>query len=102
MLVLLIMQVSVVKHEQKPIVHSRQMQFRQRRGKVWEPQVVLEPDDVQERMRKTIDYMIQHATFQRDQVILLLLRQTGARLSEIIEMTAGGYRAATRIQVVRW
>ena len=69
-------------------------QFRQRRGKVWEPQVVLEPDAVQERMRKTIDYMIQHATFQRDQVILLLVRQTGARISEVIEMTVGGYRAA--------
>ena len=45
-------------------------------------------------MRKTVDYLIRHATFQRDQVILLLVRQTGARISEIIEMTAGGYRAA--------
>jgi integrase len=70
--------------------------FRQRRGKVWEPQVVLEPDAVQQRMRETIDFMILHATFQRDQVILLLLRQTGARLSEVIEMTAGGYRSARR------
>jgi len=69
-------------------------QFRQRRGKVWEPQVVLEPEAVQERMRKTVDYMIKHATFQRDQVILLLVRQTGARISEVLEMTAGGYRAA--------
>src|SRR5438105_3321027 len=42
--------------------------FRQRRGKVWEPQVVLEPDEVQKRMRETIDFMVQHATFQRDQV----------------------------------
>jgi hypothetical protein len=71
-------------------------QFRQRRGKVWEPQVVLEPDAVQERMRKTIDYMVHYATFLRDQIILLLLRQTGARLSEVLEMTAGGYRAARR------
>src|SRR5258708_5087795 len=71
-------------------------QFRQRRGKVWEPQVVLEPDAVQERMRKTIDYMVQHVTFERDQVILLLLRQTGARLSEVIEVTVGGYRNAPR------
>lgn len=69
-------------------------QFRQRRGKVWEPEVVLEPDEVQKRMRKTIDYMGQHAPFLRDQVILLLLRQTGARLSEVLEMTVGGYRAA--------
>jgi len=37
-------------------------QFRQRRGKVWEPQVVLEPNAVQERLRQTVDYMIQHAT----------------------------------------
>jgi hypothetical protein len=49
--------------------------FRQRRGKIWEPEVALEPDAVQERMRKAIDFMIQHASFQRDQVILLLLRQ---------------------------
>ena len=69
-------------------------QFRQRRRKVWEPQVVLAPDAVQERMRKTIDYMVHHAIFMRDQVILLLIRQTGARLSEVLEMTAGGYRAA--------
>src|SRR2546421_9669709 len=53
--------------------------FRQKRGKVWTPEVVMEPDAIQERMRQTIDHMIKHATFQRDQVILLLLRQTGAR-----------------------
>ena len=69
-------------------------QFRQRRGKVWEPQVALEPDAVQQRMREVIDFMVLHTTFQRDQVILLLLRQTGARLSEILEMTVGGYRNA--------
>jgi len=68
--------------------------FRQRRGKVWEPEVVLEPDAVHQRMRSTIDFMVKHATFQRDQVILLLIRQTGARLSEAIEMTVGGYRNA--------
>jgi integrase len=68
--------------------------FHQRRGKVWEPELVLEPDTVQERMRETIDYMARHTTFLRDQIILLLLRQTGARLSEILEMTIGGYRSA--------
>ena len=68
--------------------------FRQKRGKAWTPEVVMEPEAVQDRMRQTIDYMISHATFQRDQVVLLLLRQTGARLSEIIEMTAGGWRSA--------
>lgn len=68
--------------------------FRQKRGRVWEPSVVMEPDEVQERIRTTLDFMIAHATFQRDQVILLLLRQTGARLSEIVQMTVGGYRRA--------
>src|SRR2546429_5770624 len=61
-----------------------------------EPQVVLEPDAIQERMRKTIDFMVQHVAFERDRVILLLLRQTGARLSEVVEMTVGGYRNAQR------
>jgi Phage integrase family len=68
--------------------------FRQKRGKVWAPEVIMEPEAVQERMRESIDFMIEHASFRRDKVILLLLRQTGARLSEIIEMTAGGYRNA--------
>src|SRR5216110_171100 len=71
--------------------------FRQKRGKVWAPEVVMEPDAVQERMRQTIDFMITHTTFLRDQVILLLLRQTGARLSEIVEMTVGGYKNAHHV-----
>lgn len=72
-------------------------QFRQRRGKVWEPQVVLEPDAVQQRMREIIDFMALHTNFQRDRVILLLLKQTGARLSEILEMTVLGL---VRVEVV--
>lgn len=68
--------------------------FRQKRGKVWTPEIIMEPEAVQERMRKIIDSMVEHATFKRDQVILLLLRQTGARLSEIVEMSVGGYRKA--------
>ncbi len=68
--------------------------FRQKRGKVWEPGVVMEPDDVMQRIRQTIDFMMKQATFQRDKVVLLLLRQTGARLSEILELTVGGYRKA--------
>jgi len=68
--------------------------FRQKRGKAWEPNVVMEPDDVMLHIRQTIDFMIKRATFQRDKVVLLLLRQTGARLSEILELTAGGYRKA--------
>ena len=39
-------------------------------------------------------YMTNHAPKQRDKVVLLLLRHTGARLHEILGMTAGGYRKA--------
>jgi integrase len=72
--------------------------FRQKRGKVWEPGVVMEPDEVQQRVYQAIDFMIDHASFLRDKLILLLLRQTGARLSEIVEMTVGGYRHAQHPQ----
>ncbi len=48
------------------------------------------------QMQKTIDFMVRHAPYQRDQIILLLLRQTGARLIEIVELTVGGYRNARR------
>src|SRR5438270_4849866 len=45
-------------------------------------------------MIKTVDYIVKKDTYKSDQVILLLVRQTGARISEVLEMTAGGYRAA--------
>jgi site-specific recombinase XerD len=68
--------------------------IRQHRGKVWEPQLAMEPDAVQEQMRKAVDWMIAHAPTLRDQVVLRLLRTTGARLTEILSLTAGGYRGA--------
>lgn len=68
--------------------------IRQYRGQVWEPQVAMEPDAVQEQMRKAVNWMIQQAPTLRDQVVLRLLRTTGARLSEILSLTVGGYRSA--------
>ena len=38
--------------------------------------------------------MTLHATTQRDRLVFLLLRETGARLNEILSLTAGGYRKA--------
>ncbi len=68
--------------------------IRQYRGKVWEPQLVMESDTVQDKMRDAVNWMIQHTSTLRDQVVLQLLRTTGARLSEILTLTAGGYRQA--------
>jgi len=46
-------------------------------------------------MWNALVYMTAHAPTQRDKVVLLLLRHTGARLHEILGMTVGGYRKAT-------
>lgn len=68
--------------------------FRQGKRKAWQPRLALESDEVRERMWQALIYMTHHAPTQRDKVVLLLLRHTGARLHEILGMTAGGYRSA--------
>jgi site-specific recombinase XerD len=66
--------------------------FRQGKRKHWQPKIALESAEVRERMWNALIYMTHHAPTQRDKVVLLLLRHTGARLHEILGMTAGGYR----------
>lgn len=68
--------------------------FRQRRGEVWKPDVTLTSEQIQERVNADLDWMTMHASTQRDRLIFTILRETGARLSEILSMTAGGYRRA--------
>ena len=68
--------------------------FRQGKRKAWQPKLVLESAEVRERMWQALIYMTQHAPTQRDKVVLLLLRHTGARLHEILGMTVGGYQKA--------
>jgi site-specific recombinase XerD len=69
--------------------------FRQGRRKQWQPKIALESAEVRGRMWNALVYMTQHAPTQRDRVVLLLLRHTGARLHEILGLTVGGYRKAT-------
>ena len=68
--------------------------FRLKRGKPWQPEVALTSEQIQQRMNKDLDWMMSHASTQRDRLVFLLLRQTGARLNEILSLTAGGYRKA--------
>lgn len=68
--------------------------FRQGKRKHWQPKIALESAEVRERMWNALIFMTHHAPTQRDKVVLLLLRHTGARLHEILGMTAGGYRKA--------
>jgi len=68
--------------------------FRQRRGEPWKPAVTLTSEQIQERMNTDLDWMTRHASTQRDRLVFMILRESGARLSEILSMTAGGYRKA--------
>jgi integrase len=64
--------------------------FRQRRGEPWKPNVTLTSEQIQKRMNIDLDWMTRHAISQRDRLIFMLLRETGARLSEILTMTVLG------------
>jgi hypothetical protein len=68
--------------------------FRQRRGESWKPDITLTSEQIQQRMNADLDWMTRHASTQRDRLVLMILRETGARLSEILSMTAGGFRKA--------
>jgi hypothetical protein len=71
--------------------------FRQRRGEVWKgwhPSAALTSEQIQQRMNTDLDWMTVHAYTQRDRLVFLILRETGARLNEILSMTAGGIRRA--------
>lgn len=68
--------------------------FRLRRGKVWHPDAALTSAQIQERMNTDLDWMTRQTTTQRDRLVFLILRETGARLNEVLSMTAGGIRRA--------
>src|SRR5581483_4978780 len=68
--------------------------FRQRRGEPWKPDVTLTSEQIQQRMNTDLDWMTRHARTQRDRLVLMILRETGARLGEILSLTAGGLRKA--------
>lgn len=68
--------------------------FRLRRGEAWKPNPALTSEHIQKQLATDLTWMAMHAPTQRDRLVLMLLRETGARLSEILGLTAGGYRKA--------
>lgn len=68
--------------------------FRLRRGEVWKPNPALTSESIQKQLATDLTWMATHASTQRDRLVFVLLRETGARLSEILGLTAGGYRKA--------
>lgn len=68
--------------------------FRLKRKLPWKPGLAQESSLVLKRVRAALLSMIKKAPTQRDRLVLLLLHQTGARISEILGLTAGGWRKA--------
>ncbi len=63
------------------------------KAKEWEPDVRKELADVRTGMHAVLDAMIESRELScREKVILELLRNTGARLHEVVLLTVGGYR----------
>src|SRR5436305_2049606 len=68
--------------------------FRQRRGEPWKPDASLSSEQIQQRMNTDLDWMTLHATTQRDRLVVMMLRETGARIREVLSMTEGRFRKA--------
>jgi integrase len=59
----------------------------------WEPDLRKELADVREGIHKVLDTLLDSTNLGlREKAVLALLRNTGARLHEIVLMTVGGYR----------
>lgn len=61
----------------------------------WKPELRKELADVREGMHRVLDALIDSKTLPlREKAVLELLRNTGARLHEIVSLSVGGYRNA--------
>ena len=61
----------------------------------WKPELRKELADVREGMHRVLDALIDSETLPlREKAVLELLRNTGARLHEIVSLSVGGYRNA--------
>jgi hypothetical protein len=70
------------------------------RGAAWAPRITQEPELQIQQLLRVVDGMAERAPCLRDAVVLRLLRETGARLHEVLGLTVGGYRRAGHPQRV--
>jgi site-specific recombinase XerD len=80
-----------IRSENRASTQHRPIGYFRARGQVWQPRVAGEAKAVRVLIGAAIRYMIDVAPL-RERVILRLLNETGARLHEVLAMTAGGYR----------
>ncbi len=63
------------------------------KAKEWQPELRKELADVRAGIHAVLDSMMDHPQISlREKAVLELLRNTGARLHEVVSMTIGGYR----------
>ena len=62
-----------------------------RHRKVWKPEHGMDTQ-TRQRMNEALAFMVNHASYQRDIAVLLLLYHTGARFHEVLGMAVGSYR----------
>ena len=74
------------------------------KAREWKPDLRKELADVRAGIHRVLDAIMEHAGLScREKIILELLRNTGARLHEVVGLSVGGYRnhgIAGRAQVV--
>jgi len=80
-----------IRGENRAATQHRPVGYFRARGQIWQPRVAGEAKAVRVLIGAAIRYMIDVAPL-RERVILRLLNETGARLHEVLAMTAGGYR----------
>jgi len=80
-----------IRGESRTLSQHRPVGYFRARGQIWQPPVAGEAKAVRVLIGAAIRYMIDVAPL-RERVILRLLDETGARLHEVLAMTAGGYR----------
>jgi site-specific recombinase XerD len=80
-----------IRGENRAATQRRPIGFFRARGQIWQPRVAGEASAVRVLIGAAIRYMVDIAAL-RERVILRLLNETGARLHEVLAMTAGGYR----------
>jgi hypothetical protein len=83
-----------IRGETRAASNQRPTAYFRLRGRqaTWVPHIAQEPDSQIQDLLQVVDRMAEHAPCLRDAVVLRLLRETGARLHEVLALTAGGYR----------
>ncbi|MBV9896293.1 MAG: tyrosine-type recombinase/integrase [Chloroflexi bacterium] len=90
--------VAGIRSEPRSRTAQQPVGFFRRKRNVWNPPVARDAEVVRVLIVAAILWMSDHAAL-RDQVIIRILLESGARLHEVLSLTAGGYRRGRSMHV---